>query len=163
MTRTRRRTLWISLAGVAAVTAYAALAAVQILVLNPLAAAPGLTLDEIRLAMADAGESLGHGAVFSVLGIGVVLAVAVAVASVVRRADPVVPAMTFLALLMFGVIGYFVASFGAGMGLADTFGISGADYSPWAGPLYVVSALSAVAIVVGGVVAVARSRHPARA
>lgn len=70
--------------------------------------------------------------------------------------------MTFLALLMLGAVGYFVASFGAGMALADTFGISGADYSPWARPLYVVSALAAVAIVVGGAVAVARSRHPAQ-
>ncbi|PKQ36133.1 MAG: hypothetical protein CVT61_02565 [Actinobacteria bacterium HGW-Actinobacteria-11] len=162
MTRIQRRTLWISIVGVLAVLAYAVLAALQILVLNPLAAAPGLTLDEIRFAMAEAGENLGQGAVFSVLGIGVALAVAVAVVSVVRRADPVVPAMTFLALLMLGAVGYFVASFGAGMALADTFGISGADYSPWARPLYVVSALAAVAIVVGGAMAVMRSRHPAQ-
>ncbi|MCK8478176.1 hypothetical protein [Microbacterium aurugineum] len=162
MTRIQRRTLWISIVGVLAVLAYAMLAALQILVLNPLAAAPGLTMDEIRFAMAEAGENLGQGAVFSVLGIGVALAVAVAVVSVVRRADPVVPAMTFLALLMLGAVGYFVASFGAGMALADTFGISGADYSPWARPLYVVSALAAVAIVVGGAMAVVRSRHPAQ-
>ena len=47
MTTVPRSTLWITVAGVLAVLAYAALAAVQILVLNPLAAAPGLTLDEI--------------------------------------------------------------------------------------------------------------------
>ncbi len=50
MTRMQRRTmrmqtLWISIVGVLAVTIYAALAAVQILVLNPLAAAPGRSLD----------------------------------------------------------------------------------------------------------------------
>ncbi|MFK3677769.1 hypothetical protein ACI2IP_08555 [Microbacterium sp. NPDC090218] len=162
MTRMQRRTLWISIAGVLAVTAYAALAAVQILVLNPLAAAPGLTLDEIRFEMSGAGESLGQGAVFFILGIGVASAVAVAVISILRRADPVVPAMTFLALLMFGAPGYFAASFGAGMGLADTFGISGADYSPWARPLYVVSALAAVSIVVGTIVTMMR-RRPAAA
>lgn len=156
MTRMQRQTLWISIAGVLAVTAYAAFAAVQILVLNPLAAAPGRTLDEISFEMSAAGESLGYGQVFFILGIGVALAVAVAVASVLGRAVPVIPALTFLALLMLGAIGYFAASFGAGMGLADTFGISGADYSPWALPLYAISVLAGVALVVGTVVAVAR-------
>lgn len=55
MTPVPRPTLWICVAGVLAVTAYAALAAVQILVLNPLAAAPGgLSLDEVRAAMSNA-------------------------------------------------------------------------------------------------------------
>lgn len=163
MTRMQRRplraqTLWISIFGVLAVTAYAVLAAVQILVLNPLAAAPGLTLEEIRFEMSSVGESLGHGQAFFILGIGVLLALVVAVSSVVRRVAPIVPAMTFLALLMCGAFGYFAASFGAGMGLADTFGISGADYSPWALPLYAVSALAGVAIVVVAIVTGARRR-----
>lgn len=158
MTRTRRQTLWISIAGVLAVTAYAALAAVQILVLNPLAAAPGLTLDEIGAEMASAGEGLGQGAMFFILGIGVVLAVVLAVVSLGRNAQPLVPTIGFLVLLMLGAIGYFAASFGAGMGLADTFGISGADYSPWARPLYAVSALSGVALVVVGVMVAVRQR-----
>lgn len=158
MTRTRRQTLWISIAGVLAVTAYAALAAVQILVLNPLAAAPGLTLDEIGAEMASVGEGLGQGAMFFVLGIGVVLAVVLAVVSVGGNARPLVPTIGFLVLLMLGAIGYFAASFGAGMGLADTFGISGADYSPWALPLYAVSVLSGVALVVVGVMVAVRQR-----
>ena len=158
MKRMPRHTLWISIAGVLAVAAYAALAAVQILVLNPLAAAPGLTLDEIRAEMTAAGESLGHGGVFLILGVGVVLAIVVAVASLLAKAPPIVPGMSFLGLLMFGVFGYFVASFGAGMGLADTFGIGGADYSPWARPLYVVSALSAILVVVAGIVMAVRNR-----
>ena len=163
MNRTRRQALWISIVGVLAVTAYAALAAVQILVLNPLAAAPGLTLDEIRSEMSSAGEDLGQGTVFFILGIGVALAVAVAIVSMVGRADPAVTAMVFLALLMLGALGYFAASFGAGMGLADTFGIGGADYSPWARPLYAVSALAAAAIVIVAVVTVARRRPQAAA
>lgn len=57
MTRIQRRTLLISIVGVLAVLAYAVLAALQILVLNPLAAAPGLTMDEIRFAMAEAGRT----------------------------------------------------------------------------------------------------------
>lgn len=151
MKRMPRHTLWISIVGVLAVTAYAALAAVQILVLNPLAAAPGLTLEEIRAEMSDAGENLGSGAMFFILGIGVALAVGVAVVSNLTKAPAIVPGMTFLALLMLGTIGYFAASFGAGMGLADTFGIGGADHSPWALPLYAVSALAAIALLVGGI------------
>ncbi|MGO4488792.1 hypothetical protein [Microbacterium sp. 2RAF4] len=160
MTRTQRRTLGISIVGVLAVTAYAALAAVQILVLNPLAAAPGLTLEEIRFEMSGAGESLMLGQVFLILGVGVVLAVVLSIVVVATGVHPLVAAMCFLALLMLGVIGYFAASFGAGMGLADTFGISGADYSPWARPLYAVSALSATALVAVGIVTAMR-HHPA--
>lgn len=159
MRRMPRHTLWISIAGVLAVSAYAALAAVQILVLNPLAAAPGMTLEEIRVEMAAANESLGHQTVFFVLGIGVALAVGVAVVSMIAKAPPIVPGMAFLALLMCGVVGYFAASFTAGMGLADTFGISGADYSPWAGPLYGVSAGAAIIVIVVGVLNVRRSRR----
>jgi hypothetical protein len=160
MTRMQRRTLWISIVGVLAVLAYAAFAAVQILVLNPLAAAPGRTLDEIRFAMSEAGESLmpGQALLVLVLGIGVALAVVLAVVAVRTGAHPLVPVMGFLALLMLGAIGYFAASFGAGMGLADAFGISGGDYSPWAVPLYVVSVLSGVVLVaVGAVVSARRS------
>ena len=161
MKRMPRHTLWISIAGALAVSAYAALAAVQILVLNPLAAAPGMTLEEIRAEMAAANESLGHQTVFFVLGIGVALAVGVAVVSMIAKAPPIVPGMSFLALLMCGVVGYFAASFTAGMGLADTFGISGADYSPWALPLYGVSAGAAIVVIVGGIAAARRGRASA--
>lgn len=163
MTRMQRRTvrmqtLWISIVGVLAVTIYAALAAVQILVLNPLAAAPGRSLDEIHAEMSNAGESLMPGQAFFILGVGIALAVALAVVAVCTAAHPLIPAMGFLVLLMLGAGGYFIASFGAGMGLADAFGIGGGDYSPWARPLYAVSALSAVALVVVGVMAAVRPR-----
>lgn len=158
MTPVPRSTLWTSVAGVLVVTAYAALAAVQILVLNPLAAAPGdLSLDEVRAAMSNAGESLMPTTVLGILGAGVCLAIGVAVVCVVMRAHPIVPAMTFLAVLMGGTPAYFVASFGPGMALADTFGISGADASPWALPLYAISALSAVAVLVGAALTSRRS------
>jgi hypothetical protein len=152
MTRMQRRTLWISIAGVLAVTAYAAWAAVQILVLNPLAAVPGLTLDEIGTEMSAAGEDLLWEPVAFILGIGVALAVVVAILSIRGRAHPVVPAMSFLALLMLGALGYFAARFGVGMSLADTFGISGAEYSPWGWPLYAVSLLAGAALAVGAAV-----------
>lgn len=153
-----RHTLGVSLAGLGAVAAYAALAAVQILVLNPLAAAPGLTLAEIHGAMSDAGESLGPGMVLGILGIGVVVAAGIAVSCLVNRTRPIVPAMTFLALLTGGAPAYWVASFGPGMGLADTFAISGADASPWALPLYAVSALAAVGLLVGFLMRAGRVR-----
>lgn len=163
MTPVPRPTLWISVAGVLAVAAYAALAAVQILVLNPLAAAPGdLSLDEVRAAISNAGESLMPTTVLGILGAGVCLAVGTAVVCLLTRAHPIVPAMTFLALLMGGAPAYFVASFGPGMGLADTFGISGADASPWALPLYAVSALSAIGVLVGAALTAGR-RGPAPA
>jgi len=158
MKRMPRHTLWISIAGVLVVTAYAALAAVQILVLNPLAAAPGLTLEGIRAEMAAANEDPAHARSLVILGIGVALAVGVAVVSVVSKSPTIVPVMSFLALLMFGAVGYFMASFASGMALADTFGISGADHSPWARPLYAISVLAAVSIIAGGVATARRSR-----
>ena len=163
MTPLPRPTLWICVAGVLAVTAYAALAAVQILVLNPLAAAPGsLSLDEVRAAMSNAGESLMPQTVLGILGAGVFLAIGTAGVCLLTRAPAGVAGMTFLALLMGGAPAYFVASFGPGMGLADTFGIGGADASPWALPLYAVSALSAVGVLVGAAVT-SRRRGPSPA
>lgn len=160
----RPATVWTSIAGAIVVTAYAALAATQILVLNPLAAAPGRSLDEIHVALSTAGESLMPGAVFFVLGIGVALAVGLAVVAILGRARPEPVAAVFLALLMLGAPGYFIASFGAGMSLADTFGIGGADYSPWARPLYAVSAISAVVLVAGALVgAIRRGSGPTAA
>lgn len=153
----RRQTVWVALAGVAAVTLYAAFAAVQILVLNPLAAAPGLTLDEIHARMSDEGESLGPSMVLGILGAGVVLAIGVAVVAILQKSRPLVTALCFLAVLTGGTPAYFVASFGPGMALADTFMISGADASHWALVLHLTSALSLLVAVIGGVVVTLRS------
>jgi hypothetical protein len=148
MVYSRRSTVWVSSIGVLAVVAYAALGTVQILVLNPLAAAPGSTLPEIRRDLAATGGSLGEELVFGILGIGVVLAVGVAVVALVGRMPAALAAMVFLGLLVVGPMGYFAASFGAGMSLADAYGIGGADYSPWARPLYATSILALVVVIV---------------
>jgi hypothetical protein len=153
----RRQTVWVALAGVAAVTLYAAFAAVQILVLNPLAAAPGLTLDEIHARMSDEGESLGPSMVLGILGAGVVLAIGVAMVAILQKSRPLVTAMCFLAVLTGGTPAYFVASFGPGMALADTFMISGADASHWTLVLHLTSALSLLVAVIGAVVITLRS------
>ncbi|MEV8249586.1 hypothetical protein AB0O87_01515 [Microbacterium sp. NPDC076768] len=47
------------------------------------------------------------------------------------------------------------------MALADTFGISGGDYSPWAWPLYAVSALAGLVLIIGVVVGAIRRRPTA--
>lgn len=160
MNTSRRATVWVSAVGVLTVFAYAAVAALQIMVLNPLAAAPGRTLDQIRTDMGGAGESLTPISVFGLLGIGVVLAVLVAVVAIGGRMPAAIAAMVFLGLVVLGPLGYFAASFGPGMGLADTYGIGGADYSPWARPLYVASLLALGTLIVLGVHEVRRGRRP---
>lgn len=147
--------------GTLAVLAYAMLAAVQILVLNPLAAAPGATLDQISQDLADAGEHISTGFVIGFLALGPALAIVVLLL-VARRADATVPAVAsaYLLLLVLGTPAYFVASFGPGMALADTYWISGADQSPWAIPLYITSLL-AIAGLLGLVMASVMRRHRA--
>ncbi|HWM16403.1 MAG TPA: hypothetical protein VNP97_07450 [Microbacterium sp.] len=145
--------------GTVLVSAYAGLAALQILVLNPLAAAPGRELDQIHADMAAVGETLNAPMTAGVLGIGIGLAIVLFVLIAVRRdATPLAAVFSYLVLLAFGAPAYFVASFGAGMGLADTYMISGADYSPWARPLYLISFLGLLAALTIGAVDLTR-RH----
>lgn len=140
-------TMQVAIFGVLAAGLYAAWGAVQILVLNPLAAAPGMTLSEIHAALTAAGEGIGVIAVIAFLASGLVLAVIAAALLVSERAAPDLAAAIFLGVLVLGTPAYFVASFGPGMALADTFMISGADASPWAAPLYIVSLLALGAIL----------------
>ncbi|WP_336644465.1 hypothetical protein [Microbacterium sp. USHLN186] len=141
-------TLRVALGGVAAVTTYALIAAVQILVLNPLAAVPGSSLAAIYAEMDAVGETMPVTMPLLLLGAGVVAAIAVAVLSIRSRLEPTLSALLFLLLLIIGTPGYFVASFGPGMNLADAFMISGGDHSRWSLLLYAVSLVAAVAAVV---------------
>lgn len=164
MTAQRRATVVISVLGAVAVTAYATWAAVHILVLNPLAAVPGSALPEIHGAMSDAGESFSVGWVIALVAIGPVLAVAAAWVCIAHRVPPIVAASGPLTLLILGAPGGFVASFTPGMALADTFGISGASHSPSNLPLYGVSLLAAIVVMVLAIGAAARARtEPAAA
>jgi hypothetical protein len=148
--------------GTLMVTAYAALAAVQILLLNPLAAAPGLELEQIHADMAAVGESLSAPTAIGVLSVGVGLAIVLfGLIAVRREATPLAAVFGYLVLLVFGAPAYFIASFGAGMGLADTYMIGGADYSPWARPLYLVSVLCLLAaLTIGAIDLTRRHRRP---
>lgn len=155
----RRLNAGIAVAGVAAVTAYASGAALQILVLDPRAAAPTRTLAEIHADMAAAGESPGTVAVLVSLGLGVALSILLAVLAA-RRPDatPRALASAFLGMVALGAPAYFVASFGPGMALADTHLISGGDHTPWGLALYAVSL-----VAVGGLAAIAVTSAARRA
>lgn len=158
--RERVTTVWLAAVGTVLVLGYAALAVVQILVLNPMAAAPGIPLAQIYSDMAEAGETMNTWFVVVGMSIGPIVALAVLVVAVARHdITPVAVTVSYLTLLTLGPLAYFVASFGPGMSLADTYGISGADYSPWAQPLFVTSAAALIALV--GVFAAVVARRSA--
>lgn len=163
MEQAPRATLRVAIAGVCVVVAYAVLAAVQIFVLNPLAAVPGVALNEIYAEMDAAGE--GNGWIFAVVVLAgaCVLAVALAVAVLRARMGPEGAAMMFLAFLVGGAPTYFMASFGPGMGLADTFGVSGGDHSGWGALFYGVSLLALVTLVALAIRRALLGRQPAAA
>lgn len=160
MTHHDRTVLLISVLGTVSVVVYAGLAALQILVLNPLAARPGASLAQIHADMAAMNEAPGTAMTLAILGLGVALAVMLLVL-LVRRADatPVAALLGYLSVIVMGAPAYFIASFGPGMALADTYGIGGADYSRWALPLYAASLAALVAILV---IAFVRMWSPAR-
>lgn len=126
----RRRPVVVAVVGTVVVVAYALLAAVQILVLNPLAAVPGAELSQIYADVSAAGESMGAPLVLAGLAVGPVVAVGLLLRTR-RRPDGEarIVAVQYLALVALGAFGYFWASFGPGMALADTYGISGGDHA----------------------------------
>lgn len=140
------RPLVVAVVGTGVVVAYALLAAVQILVLNPLAAVPGAELSQIYADVAAAGESMGAPLVLASLAVGPIVAIGLLVRTW-RRSDGEarIVATQYLALVALGALGYFWASFGPGIALADTYLISGGDHSEWSAPL---RATSGVAFVV---------------
>lgn len=130
------------------IAGYAAVGALQILVWNPLAAVPGMSLRQIKAELAAARESLGETVVygFAVIGIGMSLTVlAVALLGMIKRARTVI--ILDLALLTLGAGAYWLASFPAGMGIADTFATRGGDHAPWGGVLQWVSAAALLGAV----------------
>ena len=141
----------ISLLGGAAVLAYAIFAALQIQVLNPLATVPGSTLQEIHAAVGQTADTMGWGLMIVILLIGPLLAVVVAIFTVRGRLSAGTALMIMLALLALGTPAYFMASFPAGMTLADTFGVGGADHAPWADILHAISLLAVVALALVGI------------
>lgn len=147
-TSEQRRAITVAVVGTVLVWAYAVFALVQILWLNPHAAVPGSSLEQIRQDMSAANESMSTPLVIGVMGVGPVVAVWVLVRFVLSaRLAPAVVLTTYLSMLALGPIAYFWGSFGPGMALADTYAITGGDASPWARPLYVVSAVSLLMLI----------------
>ena len=153
----QRSAAWAGVAGLLLVAGYAVAGALQVLVWNPLAAVPGATLAEIHAAMDRANESLAAPAVLMWAATGLVLAAVVLIAGLRRSISGKTAAALDLSLLVLAAPSHWMASFPAGMGLADAFLISGGDYAPWGGVLYAVSAVSLVALIA---VVTRRNRTP---
>ncbi|WP_461164086.1 hypothetical protein [Arthrobacter sp. R4-81] len=153
----QRSAIWIGVAGFLLVVGYAVAGALQVLVWNPLAAVPGATLAEIHALMDQANESLAAPAVLIWAAAGILLAAAVLIAGLKHSISRRAAAGLYLLLLVLAVPSHWMASFPAGMGLADAFATSGGDHAPWGKVLYAVSALSLVAVFV---VIVGRNRTP---
>ncbi|WP_344882202.1 hypothetical protein [Zhihengliuella alba] len=134
--------------GLLVVTAYAVVGALQTLVWNPSAAVPGAGLGEIYAGVERADESMN--APLVVAWAVLVWIAAAAVLWGARRPDSGVRRAVILDLLLIALAGpaHWVASFGAGMAVADTFGTSGGDHAPWAAVLYGISAAALVAFAV---------------
>ncbi|MGF9648885.1 hypothetical protein AAIH32_12970 [Pseudarthrobacter oxydans] len=130
--------------------AYSVVGAYQILVWNPLAAVPGATLHEIYAAMDRANESLSAPTVFVWAGMGTLLAVAVLIATLRQSISRKAAVVLYLLLLVMGAPTHMMASFPAGMGIADAFAISGGDHAPWGAALYTVSVVAFLALVFVG-------------
>ncbi|WP_146008955.1 hypothetical protein [Zhihengliuella halotolerans] len=152
-----RRAAWAGLAGFCVVAAYAQVGVLQLLVWEPLAAAPGASLDEIRAAVEQAGESLYEPVVVGWAVIGTVLAAAVLAGALARRLSVYQTLVLHLALLVLAAPSYFFASFGPGMALGDTFVTSG-SYPPWGTLLYFVSLVAFAALVPASMLAARRPR-----
>lgn len=152
--RTERRRVLVAGVGLLAVAGYASVAALQIRVWNPLAAAPGRTLGQITAETEAAGQPLAPAMTSVVLAIGVVLAAALYGYVVVAGAlDAWFVCCLYLLLIVFGGFGYAFASFSPGMSLADTYGIGGADHAPGGVVLLLVSAVAFLALIATGVAA----------
>lgn len=138
---------WLGLAGFVFVLGYAVAGVFQILVWNPMAAVPGATLDEIHADMARANESLAAPVVLVWAATGALLAAAVLMAALKESISTRVTAVLYLLLLGLGAPSHMMASFPAGMGVADAFATSGADHAPWGVVLYIVSTVAFLALL----------------
>ncbi len=159
----RRTRVLVAAAGLTVVTVYAIVALAQILVWNPEAAVPGLTAAEVWREVGAVNQGPPNGFVVAVIAAGPALGLIFLLMFALTDSDVWSVVCAYLALLVVGVAGYFVASFGPGMGLADTYGISGGDYAYGGAALGVVSLLALLgllAIFVGGVI---RGRRAKRA
>ncbi|HEY8588677.1 MAG TPA: hypothetical protein VIL55_03890 [Naasia sp.] len=141
-----RRPVLAAVLGWSLVAAYSAVGAVQILVWNPLAAAPDRSLTQIRADLDRAGEQLGEPWVFAFVAAGLGIGIAVLAAALAARWTTRGVIRAYLVVLALGAPAYWAASFSAGMSLADTYGIGGGDHAPWGAALGAASAAAFLAL-----------------
>ena len=153
----------VAVLGGLAVVLYAAVAALQILVWNPLAAVPGASLVEISGHLDHTGEAFSPWSVLATLLVGPVLALALVVIAALGRLSAVWCGAAVCAVIAAGALGYFGAAFIPGMSLADAYGISGGDHAPGGLVLCAVSAVAAAGAIVFAVVAARRGARGAGA
>ena len=148
--------------GTALVVAYAIVGSLQVLVWNPLAAVPGLALSEIHAELDRVGQSFSATPVilWAVLGVSAATLLAVSALRPNGLALSHV-AVAYSLLLVGGAPSFFFVAFSPGMQLADGFGISGGDHSPWARPLYVTSFLAMIVAIATAGLAITTSRRRA--
>lgn len=152
----------VAVLGGLAVVLYAAVAALQILVWNPLAAVPGASV-EISGHLDDTGEAFSPWSVLATLLVGPVLALALVVIAALGRLSAVWCGAAVCAVIAAGALGYFWAAVLPGMSLADAYGISGGDHAPGGLVLRAVSAVAAVGAIVFAIVAARRGARGAGA
>lgn len=156
MTSAQQRLL-IAIAGSLLIAGYAAFGAVNILVLEPLAAVPGATLTQIDAELAAGGETLGAPSVIGAAVLASLVGLLFAVVAVRGRWSPTLVAETFLVLLVFGAPAYFVISFGSGMSLGDVYEIRSEQHSPWGGILLLLSGVALLALAALAITSSVRS------
>lgn len=153
----------VSVVGVLVVAAYAALLAVDTLVLDPLAAVPGSSLPEIHAELTRQGFSVGTdiATVIGIAVVGVLFAAGLSVLLLITRAKAHVIAAVLLAVVVMGTPMSFVSAIAMGMDVADAYGVGGGDHTIWAGVLYVTSLVALIGIPV--VLVVGQAAHVRRA
>lgn len=145
--RGRSPSVWAAMAGFGLVTVYAVVGALHIMVWNPSAAVPGATLAEIRAEMAVAHEYAGTHLVVAWAVAGILLGAGLLFAALLRKISAAGATILFLLVIVLGAPSMMFASFAPGMGLADTFDISGGDHAPWGSLLYLASTVALLVLV----------------
>ncbi|WP_146070329.1 hypothetical protein [Arthrobacter sp. GMC3] len=157
-----RRRLLLGLPFVVVIVAVVVIGTLHIVLWNPLAKVPGMSLDEIHSRMAVAGESPGNLMMFLWVGFSLFLAAALVLACALPRMAGFFTARRIVVagLVGIGITCFFhsFAGFSMGMSLADTFDVSGGDSAPSGPVVAVLGLLAAVAALLLAVVPVRRPK-----
>jgi hypothetical protein len=137
----------VAVTGGIVVAAYAALLALDQIVLDPLTLVPGWPLTAIAAEVAAHGNAVALDlvGVLVIAAVGVALGIAVAVAGLRGALPTHVVAVLHLGVLVLGALATFPASFLFVMDVLDSFRTT-EDHSPWMHVLWLTSLLALIAI-----------------